>query len=243
MKVFVTGGTGAIGQALVRAYVDAGHEVTFSYASSSEEAETLVRETSAQAVHIDLREFATMPSVIDCDILLGNAGVNLSGTSALDTSMDEIRESLEINTLGHLEMVKRSKGRMLAQSWGRIVFINSLYGLIAPKLRLSYSVSKFALRAISMTLSQELAGYGVTVNDVCPGPTDTKMLRSMAAQAVEQGRYDNVSEYLAAVALEVPNGRLTDPSEIAACCLYLTSPSADGCTGQAIQLDGGLLQI
>jgi NAD(P)-dependent dehydrogenase (short-subunit alcohol dehydrogenase family) len=114
-------------------------------------------------------------------------------------------------------------------------------GYLAVSVQDLMATDKFALRAMTCSLAQELAPFGITVNDVCPGPVDSAMLRSMGAGAVEEGRYDSVEEYLASVGQDLPTRRLVLPSEVASAVSYLASPESSACTGQAIRVDGGLL--
>jgi len=238
--VFISGGTGTIGSQIVRSFVESDYRVTFSYNRHHEQALELSRRYNVTAHQINFRS-DWQPPKTNVDILINNAGVNLSGHLFNDTSDDEVLISNQVNLMAALRFSRQYAPRMTTKKYGRIININSLYGLTAPPRRLSYSISKFALRALTMTLAQELAPFGITVNDICPGPVDSDMLRAMGAEAVARGRYPSVSAYLEAVGSEVPIGRLITPEEVAAVALFLASDAASACTGQAICIDGGLL--
>ncbi len=238
--VFIGGGTGTIGSELVRSFVANGYRVAFSYNRHMDQARALAAEYDLEIYEIDFLSDWTPPTEAP-DILINNAGVNLSGHSLEHTTDREIESSTQVNLLAPLRLARQYAPSMIEKGFGRIININSLYGLYAPALRLSYSVSKFALRAMTMTLSQELAPYGITVNDVCPGPVDSDMLRKMGAEAVARGRFTDLQHYLAAVADDVPIKRLISAEDVAAVALFLASDQASACTGQAICVDGGLL--
>jgi NAD(P)-dependent dehydrogenase (short-subunit alcohol dehydrogenase family) len=130
---------------------------------------------------------------------------------------------------------------MTNSRFGRIININSRGGLTSPANRLSYAMSKHALRALTQSLANELAPYGITVNDICPGPVDSDMLRDMGTAAVSAGRFSSLDEYLDDVRADMPTRRLVDPDEVAAVAEFLIAPSSGSCNGLALRVDGALL--
>lgn len=239
-RVLISGGTGAIGTALVRRFAACGDDVAFTFNRSSEQAATLERETGAVALHHDLEgEFA--PPQLEPEVLINNAGVNLSGHGLQSTTDDEVLRTLTVNVLGPLRLCRHYAPAMVSAGFGRIININSLWGLTAPANRTSYAMSKHALRALTQSLAHELGPHGVTVNDICPGPVESAMLREMGTAAVEAGRFRSVDEYLDDVRGEMPTQRLVEADEIAAVAEFLSSPSAGSCNGIALRVDGALL--
>lgn len=238
-KVFVSGGTGAIGRGIVERLANEGHTIHFSFCSSEAEARELESSLGATAHHIDYStEWA--PPISQADILINNAGINLSGHDVLATSQEEIEATLCVNFGAAMRLCQHFVPEMKARTWGRIVNVNSLYCLLRPRIRLSYTTSKFALRALTGTLAAELASSGITVNDVCPGPVDSQMLRTMGQLAVEAGRYGSLEEYLQGVGRDVPIGRLISPAEVAEAVAFLISDLAGACTGLSLRVDGGM---
>src|SRR4051794_11011691 len=106
MRVLVCGGTGAIGSAIVRLFAMRGHQVSFTYAHSEAEAHGLQEETGGQSRCLDLLKEWSPPDV-DPDVLIYNAGVNLSGHGLQDVTLGELRDSFTINVEGAVRLAQR----------------------------------------------------------------------------------------------------------------------------------------
>jgi short-subunit dehydrogenase len=146
-SVFVSGGTGAIGNEIVRRLVADGYEVEFSFCHSRDEADDLLSQLGTRHHQIDYAGDWTPPAK-PVDVLVNNAGVNLSGHGVSETSDDELRSTLEINLMAPLRLARHYIPTMIDQGFGRIININSLWGLSAPAHRMSYAISKFVSMAI-----------------------------------------------------------------------------------------------
>lgn len=239
-RVLISGGTGTIGATLVRRFSESGDEVCFTYARSQDQATQLAQDFDAKAYRLDLlAEFD--PPDFEPEVLVNNAGVNISGHPLSETTDEEVLATIAVNVMGPLRLCRRYAPSMVQAGFGRIININSLWGLSAPANRLSYALSKHALRAITKSLAQELAPFGVTVNDICPGPIDSAMLRAMGTAAVSTGRFATLDAYLDDVRQEMPIRRLVEPRDVAAVAEFLTTDEAASCNGLAIRVDGGLL--
>jgi NAD(P)-dependent dehydrogenase (short-subunit alcohol dehydrogenase family) len=127
---------------------------------------------------------------------------------------------------------------MLARRSGRIVAIASTAGLKGYGYVSAYCAAKHAVVGLVRSLATEIAASGVTVNAVCPGYTDTELVRdSVARIAGKTGR--SPDEALAAMLKDNPQGRLVQPGEVAAAVLYLCSPEAAAVTGTTLVVAGG----
>jgi 2-hydroxycyclohexanecarboxyl-CoA dehydrogenase len=121
---------------------------------------------------------------------------------------------------------------MMARNSGKIISISSDAARVGSSGEAVYSACKGGIISFSKTLARELARHRVTVNVICPGPTDTPLLRGM----VEAGN----EKLVAALTRAIPFGRLAVPEEIAAAVAFFASSDADFITGQVLSVSGGL---
>jgi 3-oxoacyl-[acyl-carrier protein] reductase len=240
-SVLLIGGTGEIGSEMVRQFRHEGSRVTFTYSTSREEASRLSSTYGCDSFQLDLREDIQLPAGLTPDILVYNAAINLSGQLVAETTDSEILTSFTVNTLGAVRVVRQVLPAMIKREWGRVISVNSLYGLTSPPLKSSYSISKYGLSAMTKSLALEAAAQGITVNEVCLGPVDSRMLRELGDVAIQSGLFADMEAYLESVVQRVPIGRLIQPDEVAAAVLFLASSAAAACTGVSLRIDGGVL--
>jgi NAD(P)-dependent dehydrogenase (short-subunit alcohol dehydrogenase family) len=126
---------------------------------------------------------------------------------------------------------------MIERRYGRIIQVASIAGKAGTLHGAAYSASKHGLLGLTRTLAIETAAYGITVNAICPGPVHTLMNDKRIAYDAE--RLGKTVEALAASS--TPIGRRLEPDEIAPLVLYLAGRAAAVVTGQAINVDGGVL--
>ena len=165
------------------------------------------------------------------DILVNCAGFDVV-MPFLDTD-EELWDSLiAVNLYGPLRTTKAFLPGMIAGGWGRIVNISSDAGRVGSSGEGVYSACKGGQIAFTKTIAREVARHGVTVNCVCPGPTDTPPVRRTLAEGGER--------YMQALVRAIPMRRLGQPEDIAAAVAYLVSEDAGFVTGQTLSVSGGM---
>jgi len=171
------------------------------------------------------------------DILVNNAGQARSAPF-LKTDLATWRATLDVNLTGVFLCTRACLPDMLASGRGRIVNIASVAGLTGHPYIAAYCASKHGVIGLTRALARELAPKDITVNAVCPGYTDTDMVRQAVANIrAKTGRTE--AEAIAALTERNPQRRLVSPAEVAATVLWLCLPGAESVTGQSITLAGG----
>jgi 2-hydroxycyclohexanecarboxyl-CoA dehydrogenase len=164
--------------------------------------------------------------------------VNVAGWDELkpfvDTDEEFWQEVLEVNFKGGLRLTRALLPSMIERRWGRIVNISSDAGRVGSSLESVYAGAKGAIISFTKTVARETARMGVTANIVCPGPTDTEMLRDVA-QA-----HPDADKVLERLARAVPMKRLGKPEDVAHAVRFFASEQASYITGQTLSVSGGL---
>lgn len=173
------------------------------------------------------------------DILVNNAGA-IFGPSPVAQMADEAwRRTLEVNATGVFLATKAVLPAMIqGQRGGRIVNMSSLAAIRPRPYMAAYAASKAAVAALTQSLAQEVAQFGVTVNAVLPGDIDTGMKQwgYQLEAMITQRPYDEV---VAAGVARIPAGRLGTPQDVAGLVAYLASDEASFITGQLFPVTGG----
>jgi NAD(P)-dependent dehydrogenase (short-subunit alcohol dehydrogenase family) len=171
------------------------------------------------------------------EILVNCAG-SVESAPFVRSSPDLFRRMLDVHLLGAVHAAQALLPGMLERRSGRIVNVASTASLQGYRSISAYCAAKHALLGLTRALALEVARKGVTVNAVCPGYTETAMLRdSLESTAARTGR--SADEQLALLLEGKPLGRLVRPEEVAAAVLWLCGPGAAAVNGQAIAIDGG----
>jgi len=233
--VLVTGGGGAIGAAICRRFAAEGARLLVAD-RVRDSAERVATECKGAGLVFDIADYAGAKAALAeraVDVLVNNAGWDRFQNFA-DTKPEEWEALIAINLRGPLNMHHLVLPQMLARGHGRIVNISSDAARVGSSGEAVYSACKGGIISFSKTLAREVARKGVTVNVVCPGPTDTPILRGFLGEGdAGQKVYD-------ALVRAIPMKRVGQPDDIPGIVAFLASEEAAFITGQVISVSGGL---
>ncbi|MGZ2487574.1 NAD(P)-dependent dehydrogenase (short-subunit alcohol dehydrogenase family) [Rhizobium pisi] len=249
----ITGSTEGIGYAIARQLARAGADVVINGRSEEKTAKAAERlkgegaegTVTAVAADVAIAEgcgglVAKVPHV---DILINNAGIfqPLDFFEANDEVWDR---HWQVNVMSAVRLSRAYLPGMQNVGWGRVIFIASESGFNIPVEMIHYGVSKTADIAVARGLAKRMAGTGVTVNSVLPGPTLSEGVEAMLAE--ERAKTGKPIEEVAADFVKKHRGssiiqRAASVEEIANLVTYLASPLASATTGASMRVDGGLI--
>ncbi len=241
----VTGGAGGIGAAICEALAAAGSAVAVAdidRAGADRVAERLrAGGAEAVAVALDITDAGAVAGAVEAassqlgavEILVNTAGWDRLAPF-LATDEDFWRKVIDINFMGALRLTSAVLPAMIEAGWGRIVSVSSDAARVGSSQESVYAAAKGALISFSKSLARETARSAVTVNAVCPGPTDTPLLHGIAEAGEDAGKI------IAAMSRAVPMKRLGRPEDVAAAVAFLASDEASFFTGQTLSVSGGL---
>ncbi len=158
------------------------------------------------------------------------AQASTSTRTALDTGLEDLQRVLAINLTAGFEVARECGRTMATAGRGSMVLVSSQIGVVGYPKAAAYAASKGGVNALAKTLAIELAGRGVRVNAVAPGPIVTPMTAEARADA----------ERATAMLNAVPLGRLGEVADVSAAIQFLLSDAAGFITGQVLCVDGGI---
>ncbi len=239
----VTGGTGLYGSLISKALLEAGARVivTSRDASAAREAASTLRRHGAEVtgVQLDLAATASIEKIaftidaeLPVDILVNNA-VHRQGSGIHDTTAEDWAATSQVNSLGTFLLTRAFATRMIERHSGSIIFIGSIYGLVAPDPGVYdgtgmispafYSFDKAGMVGLTRYLASYLGPEGVRVNAISPGGLQT----------------DQDPRFIAQYSARTPLGRMAEPGDIEGAVVFLASEAARYITGVNLPVDGG----
>jgi NAD(P)-dependent dehydrogenase (short-subunit alcohol dehydrogenase family) len=239
--VLITGALTGIGRAAALAFAEVGSRIVVAgrREDAGQELAEELRALGAQAefIRVDVRHEGEVRAMIDqtvtrfgrLDAAVNNAGTEGHPGPVTEQSADSYAETFDTNVLGTLLSMKHELRVMVAQGSGSIINISSTYGHLGARGASVYSASKHAVEGLTRSAALEVAGSGVRVNAVAPGPTETAMLN----------RFTGSAERKAGLVAGVPMQRVGEPDEVANAIVFLASQKSSFTTGQVLSIDGG----
>lgn len=238
----VTGGAGGIGSAICRRLAEEGVRVgVLDLRPEAAEAVAAAIGNGAVALAADITDHAAVIETVAAfegrvapvDILVNNAGWDKFAWF-LDTDPALWERIIAINLKGPINLHHAVLKGMQARRSGRIVNVASDAGRVGSSMEAVYSACKGGIISFTKTMAREMARSGITLNCVCPGPTDTPLLRELT------GAGDQGAKIGEALRRSIPLGRLGEPDDLAGLVAFLASDDAAYMTGQVVSVSGGL---
>jgi 2-hydroxycyclohexanecarboxyl-CoA dehydrogenase len=240
---FVTGGAGGIGGAVCRGLAAAGRRVVVVDLEPDRAAAAAAELPGAGhlGIGLDVADTAAVRAAVEqVESDHGGIGVlvNVAGWDRFMAFVDSTPEFwdrvIAVNYRGALNTVHAVLPRMVERGYGRIVSVASDAARVGSSLESVYAGSKGAVVAFSKSVAREVARHSITVNVVCPGPTDTPLIRGMADELGDGAKF------IDSLTRAIPMRRLATPEDIAPAVVFLTSDGAGYITGQTLSVSGGL---
>ncbi len=235
----VTGATGGIGGAIVKALQAQGAKVVIS-GTRREKLEALAVEMniSTPVFPCDLKNREAVSKLVpdveaatgDLHILVNNAGITRDNLfmRMKDEEWDDV---IAVNLTSTFALCRAALRGMMRRRYGRIVNIASISGVLGNPGQGNYAASKAGMIGMTKSLAREVASRGITANCIAPGFIETPMTSELNAKQVE------------AIAAAIPSGCFGKPEDIAAAVVYLGSDEARYVTGETLHVNGGMLMV
>ena len=249
----VTGSTAGIGFAIAKGLAEAGARVVVNGRNQAGVDATVaalrqaVSGAAVRGVAADLGTAEGCAALVAAepasDILVNNLGI-FGPQDFFEIPDSEWTRFFEVNVMSGVRLSRAFLPGMVERNWGRIVFLSSESALNIPADMIHYGFTKTALLAISRGLAKRVAGSGVTVNAVLPGPTLSEGVEAMLAESAEEAGISIEKAATAFVRANRSSSIIQRPAtvdEVANMVVYVASPQASATTGAALRVDGGVV--
>ena len=249
----VTGSTAGIGYAIAEALVREGARVVVNGRAEDTLAAAVsklnaIAPKSASGFQGDLSTAAAAEDVArrfpTVEILVNNLGI-FEPKAFEDIPDEDWNRFFQVNVLSGIRLTRLYLAGMKKRNWGRVIFISSESGVQIPAEMIHYGTTKTAQLAVSRGLAEALAGTGITVNCVLPGPTRSRGVEEFV-QALAKGEGKTFEQFETEFFQKVrPTSlikRFARPEEVASLVAYVASPLSSATTGAALRVDGGVVK-
>jgi NAD(P)-dependent dehydrogenase (short-subunit alcohol dehydrogenase family) len=249
----VTGSTAGIGFAIAKGLAEAGAKVVVNGRNQASVDAALaalkraVPESTVRGVAADLGTAEGCAELVkaepSADILVNNLGI-FGPHDFFEIPDSEWTQFFEVNVMSGVRLSRAYLPGMVERGWGRAVFLSSESALNIPPDMIHYGFTKTAVLAIARGLAKRVAGSGVTVNAVLPGPTLSEGVEAMLKESAEQSGLSIEQAATVFVKTNRPRSiiqRMATVDEVANMVVYVASPQASATTGAALRVDGGVV--
>jgi NAD(P)-dependent dehydrogenase (short-subunit alcohol dehydrogenase family) len=256
----VTGSTAGIGFAIAKGLAAAGANVVLNGRTQARvdgavarlnneiRALSLSQQPNIRGVAADLSTSEGASTFIsqapDADIVVNNLGI-FEPKPFFEIPDEDWERFFQVNVMSAVRMSRHYTPKMVEREWGRVMFLSSESGICTPAEMVHYGMTKTALLAVSRGLAETVAGSGVTVNAVLPGPTASEGVEQFVKDLAREGKktpQQVEQEFFANMRPTSLLKRFETVEEIANMCVFLASDQASAVTGTAVRVDGGVVR-